>query len=124
MRRDILYSFQFLRILWSYSILFLLAPGKRPKVDKSWPFGIRNLVERCWAPKPDDRPNFQAVLELLKFGLPDEALGSERSGELLLRSIRSLSGDDAENKKTSERVIESDHVSDTLSKSIRTHNTQ
>mmetsp|Transcript_21618 Transcript_21618/g.45007 ORF Transcript_21618/g.45007 Transcript_21618/m.45007 type:complete len:454 (+) Transcript_21618:1267-2628(+) len=102
----------------------VIVEGKRPKVDKSWPFGIRNLVERCWAPKPDDRPSFQAVLELLKFGLPDEAIGSERSGDLLLRSIRSLSGDDAENKKFSEHIIESDHVSDKLSKSIRTHNTQ
>jgi serine/threonine protein kinase len=57
----------------------VVVEGKRPKIPKSWPFVTRNLLERCWAPDPSERPSFQAVLQLIRFGLPDDKIGSERS---------------------------------------------
>jgi len=98
--------------------------GKRPKVSNSWPFVIRNLLERCWHKQPLERPTFQAVCELIKFGLPEELEQSERSDDLMLRSYRSTHGRvdivGSERKDESTNVhIESDAPSDSLSQSIR-----
>lgn len=57
----------------------VIVEGKRPKLPRSWPYVERNLLARCWAPKPTDRPSFQAICELIKFGLPDESFDSARS---------------------------------------------
>ena len=71
----------------------IIVEGKRPKLSKSWPFSIKNLIQRGWAPKPSDRPTFQSVLEMIKFSLPEQNLRSDRSADSLLRrSVRSRSG--------------------------------
>lgn len=57
----------------------VIVEGKRPKLPRSWPYVERNLLERCWAPKPADRPTFQAVCQLIKFGMPEESFDSTRS---------------------------------------------
>jgi serine/threonine protein kinase len=57
----------------------VIVEGKRPKLPRSWPYVERNLLERCWAPKPADRPSFAAICQLIKFGLPDESFDSSRS---------------------------------------------
>jgi len=72
----------------------VIVEGNRPKVSKSWPFEIKNLLQRCWHKVPQERPTFQAVRELIKFGLPiDTGDASCRSDDLLLRSLRSNRGD-------------------------------
>lgn len=98
--------------------------GKRPKVSKSWPFVIKNLLERCWHAQPLERPSFQAVCELIKMGLPDELESSERSDDLMLRSYRSTHGrvDVGESEHIEESMHEimvPDAPSDSLSQSIR-----
>ena len=61
----------------------VIVEGKRPKIPKSWPYVERNLLERCWSANPTDRPSFQAICQLIKFGLPEETYDSNRStGEL------------------------------------------
>jgi len=73
---------------------YVIVEGNRPKVFKSWPFEIKNLLQRCWHKVPQERPTFQAVRELIKFGLPiDTGDVSCRSNDLLLRSLRSNRGD-------------------------------
>jgi len=72
----------------------VIVEGNRPKVFKVWPFEIKNLLQRCWHKVPQERPTFQAVRELIKFGLPiDTGDVSCRSDDLLLRSLRSNRGD-------------------------------
>jgi serine/threonine protein kinase len=105
----------------------IIVEGKRPKLSRSWPFVIKNLLQRCWAPKPSDRPTFQSVCELIKFGLPDQNIRSDRSTDSLMRrSVKSMSNQ----KETSKPppVVEgslkydrsySDSQSDSLSASIR-----
>ena len=105
----------------------IIVEGKRPKLSKSWPFVIKNLLERCWAAKPSDRPTFQSVCEKIKFGLPDQTLRSDRSADSLMRpSVKSISYH-KESLKTSP-VVEggskydhshNDSQSDSLSASIR-----
>lgn len=101
----------------------IIVEGKRPKVYKSWPFLIKNLLQRCWHKVPSERPTFQAICELIKFGLPvDDDDGSGRSTELMLRSYRSNHGRD-DNCRAG--VVEPEHKdeftdgNDSLSQSIR-----
>lgn len=105
----------------------IIVEGKRPKLSRSWPFVIKNLLQRCWAATPSDRPTFQSVCEKIKFGLPDQTLRSDRSADSLMRrSVKSISNH-KESFKTSP-VVEggpkydhshSDSQSDSLSASIR-----
>jgi len=84
----------------------VVVEGKRPKINKSWPFVIKNLLERCWHKLPHERPSFQSVCELIKFGLPNENVASERSDDLMLRSVRSKQGCD---DMRVEDFMDSDH---------------
>ncbi len=107
----------------------VVVEGKRPKIPRSWPFAIRNLLERCWHKQPLERPTFQAICQLIRFGMPDEANASERSDDLLLRSLRSTQGrdfadsnhrNDFDHKIDSKGNVQSDiPSSDSLSLSIR-----
>ena len=78
-----------------------------------------------------ERPTFQAVCELIKFGLPSELEASERSDDLLLRSFRSTGrrgseiavgqlGHDPDNSNHTDdsNHIDSESPSDSLSQSI------
>lgn len=78
-----------------------------------------------------ERPTFQAVCELIKFGLPSELEASERSDDLLLRSFRSTgrrgseiaveqSAHDPDNSNHTDdsNHIDSESPSDSLSQSI------
>ena len=85
--------------------------GKRPKILTSWPYIIRHLLGQCWAPVPSERPTSQAVCQLIKNGVPNMWVDSERSDELL-KSERSIRG----NREN----IEHDLISDSISKSVRT----
>ena len=40
--------------------------GKRPKIDASVPLVYRNLIERCWAADPDNRPSFDSIVDEIK----------------------------------------------------------
>lgn len=72
----------------------VIVEGKRPKISNKWPFVIRNLLERCWHKEPLERPTFFALCGLIKLGMPDDAEASDRSNDLLLRSLRSTRGND------------------------------
>ena len=103
----------------------VIVEGKRPKVSKSWPFVIQDLLNRGWAKQPTERPTFQAVCELIKFGLPSEMEASERSDDLLLRSFRSTGRRDSEiaveqsaHDPNSSNHIISESPSDSLSQSV------
>lgn len=107
----------------------IIVEGKRPKLTRSWPFVIKNLLQRCWAPNPSDRPTFQSVCEKIKFGLPEQTLRSDRSADSLLRrSVKSISDHKESFKILTVPVAEgslkydhsqSDSHSDSLSASIR-----
>ena len=106
----------------------VVVEGKRPKISKSWPSVINNLIERCWHKQPSERPTFTAVCELIKFGIPNEFAASGRSDDLLMRSYNSIQGDVDESDHSDES---NDHMkvdssllfcSDVLSRSIRIKN--
>jgi hypothetical protein len=103
----------------------VVVEGKRPKISKSWPSVICNLIERCWHRQPSERPSFTAVCQLIKFGIPSEIAASDRSDDLKMRSYKSKQGDVDESYHTDES---NDHMkfdtpllsfSDSLSRSIR-----
>jgi hypothetical protein len=71
----------------------VVVEGKRPKIFKSWPSVISNLIERSWHKQPIERPTFTAICELIKFGIPYEFVASGRSDDLLMRSYNSKHGD-------------------------------
>jgi serine/threonine protein kinase len=109
----------------------IIVEGKRPNLSRSWPFVVKNLLQRCWAAKPSDRPTFQSVCEKIKFGLPDQTHRSDRSTDSLMkRSIKSISYHpaadlsgleyyrQADSLSTSIRA-QRDILSDSLSTSIR-----
>jgi len=39
--------------------------GKRPQMPENLPKEYSELIRKCWAPKPDERPNFSEALDLL-----------------------------------------------------------
>lgn len=95
----------------------VIVEGKRPKISKSWPSAIKNLIKRCLHKEPLERPSFSGVCELIKFGIPYEFTASDRSDELLLRSYKSKQGVIHETDHTDESCC-----SDSLSRSIRMKN--
>ena len=100
----------------------IVVEGKRPKVSKSWPFVIKNLLERSWHKQPSERPTFGAICELIRFGLPNNLEDSERTADLLTKSYKSMHGcDDAEETEHEHNpdASKSDSPSDSLSQSIR-----
>jgi serine/threonine protein kinase len=106
----------------------VIVEGKRPKISKSWPSVICNLIERCWHRQPSDRPSFTAVCELIKFGIPNEFTASDRSDDLKMRSYKSKQGNLGESYHTDHTDESNEHVqfdtpllscSDSLSRSIR-----
>ncbi|KAL7529785.1 hypothetical protein ACHAXR_005473 [Thalassiosira sp. AJA248-18] len=106
----------------------VVVEGKRPKISKSWPFVIKNLLERCWHELPSERPTFQAVCELIKFGLPSEKTAdmSDRSDDLLMRSYRSTQcydsfklESDHNDESNGVNIVKTNTSSDALSQSIR-----
>ena len=38
--------------------------GKRPSIPPELPLYIKGLIESCWKQKPDDRPTFEAILQV------------------------------------------------------------
>lgn len=99
----------------------ILVEGKRPELPKSWPFVIKNLLQRCWATKPADRPTFQSVCELIKFGLPEETIQSNHSTDSLMRrSIKSVYKDHSLQPSTTVGVTQRKvREADSLSTSLR-----
>ncbi len=51
---------------------------------------LKNLASRCWAPNPDDRPEFQEVFELLKASSPRH---TSRDGTVMLKPARAERND-------------------------------
>ncbi|KAL9188964.1 hypothetical protein ACHAXT_011454 [Thalassiosira profunda] len=89
----------------------VIVEGKRPKLSRSWPFVIRNLLERAWHADPLERPTFQAICQLIKMGLPDGYTdASQRSDDLLVRSLRSTMGGP---------VLDTEHSSDDRAESVK-----
>lgn len=39
--------------------------GQRPKIPADCPSAWRNLMRSCWDPEPDQRPSFNAIVEIL-----------------------------------------------------------
>lgn len=39
--------------------------SKRPKLGRSWPSSIRNLIRKCWAPDLSDRPSMAVVRTII-----------------------------------------------------------
>lgn len=67
--------------------------GKRPKLVKSIPFAIRDLIVRCWAPVPSQRATFEMICSLMSSGSLGVAFDSiSRSSDLIDRSMKSRNG--------------------------------
>jgi len=93
----------------------IVVEGKRPKVPKSCPFVIKDLLERSWHKQPSERPTFGAVCELIRFGMPDYLEDSGRTA----KSYKSLRGGYDDETDHHDEILESDTPSDSLSQSIR-----
>lgn len=65
----------------------------RPPLDRSWPKGVRSLIEQGWDPKSEERPNIYYVRESLRDELavcPSTTSGSSGSTRSTRSSARSL----------------------------------
>ena len=65
----------------------------RPQLDRSWPKGVRVLIEQGWDPKSEERPNIYYVRESLRDELaacPSTTSGSSGSNRSTRSSARSL----------------------------------
>ena len=45
------------------SIKLMISERRRPKIPSSWPLGLANLINECWAHYPSDRPTMGEVSE-------------------------------------------------------------
>ena len=49
------------------SLMLAITKGTRPSMA-GWPRGVRELISRCWAVEPGDRPSFEEIQRLLVHG--------------------------------------------------------
>jgi len=49
-----------------FDIMDAVRGGKRPEISDNCPKGYRDLIQRCVAQKPSDRPNFNTIVKELK----------------------------------------------------------
>lgn len=49
----------------SFSIPVAVIKGDRPSIPKDCPTALKKLIRACWDPKPQKRPSFQRILELI-----------------------------------------------------------
>ena len=43
-----------------------VAKGFRPEIPRRWPAELVELISSCWAQDPHIRPNFVAIVDILK----------------------------------------------------------
>jgi serine/threonine protein kinase len=55
----------------SWEIARFIIEGNREKVPKDCPAEYAHLIEECWAQDPDQRPDFQHIVERLEKMLHD-----------------------------------------------------
>lgn len=51
--------------------LMQIMSGKRPEIPEHLPDVYKNLIERCWALNPDDRPSFEEIKTILQTNIAD-----------------------------------------------------
>ena len=51
----------------------VVAGGRRPKLDKSWPVRFSTLLQKCWHTDPSKRPSFQEIYEEFHKLIDDES---------------------------------------------------
>jgi Protein tyrosine and serine/threonine kinase len=56
--------------------------NERPKIPKSCPRSLRNLITDCWSPSPTDRPVFGQIVDRLDKCLVDIAIRDEAARRL------------------------------------------
>jgi len=61
--------------------------GERPKIPKRTPEGLENLIQQCWAQKPEDRPTFHQIYKFFQSGLIRFPGTDESQIESTIRSI-------------------------------------
>jgi serine/threonine protein kinase len=49
----------------SFSIPVAVIKGDRPSIPKDCPAQLKKLIRACWDPKPQKRPSFQRIIELI-----------------------------------------------------------
>ena len=55
----------------------------RPQPPRRWPAALSGLLRECWAHKPDDRPEFEAIVRRL-----EELVASTAEGDELLDALQ------------------------------------
>ena len=50
-----------------WQIANMVLDGKRLSIPASLPITIKELIEKCWAQSPDDRPSMDQVVHQLNF---------------------------------------------------------
>lgn len=55
-----------------FQIAHQVLEGLRPSIPDSCPYNLHVLIERCWNPRPEGRPKFKEILELLNDSIFDE----------------------------------------------------
>lgn len=46
--------------------------GERPPLNKKWPDSLNSLITDCWSENPEDRPNFDEIVQRLDVMLLNE----------------------------------------------------
>lgn len=64
-----------------------VADGYRPPVPDHWPEQVTQLIDSCWAQKPEERPTMAAVTEALTNLMKDRRLLRVLEGELPAGSL-------------------------------------
>ena len=54
-------------VINSWDIARMVLEGKRMPIPASLPITIKELIEKCWAQSPDDRPSMDQVVHQLNF---------------------------------------------------------
>ena len=70
----------------------VVTKGQRPKMKRTWPKHVGDLIERCWSSDPKERPNIKNIYFSLK-DMPElgrtSLSATERTKRLMDRSVDS-----------------------------------
>ena len=79
-----------------------IVKGMRPDIPETMPMNLKDLITKCWDEKPEKRPSFKDILQLLK---SQTVTFPGIDNEKIAAALKALDADDEEMKKEQYKIL-------------------
>ena len=69
-----------------FTVFVKVLKGERPRREEGFPNGLWRMMERCWMPRPSDRPSVEDVLQCLE--TCSDRVGEEHNPQVAMSDPR------------------------------------